>query len=132
MNQQHYEYVQEQLRNAAAGPQSQYAGKSGIYAIYCDDKIVYIGKSTNLLTRFIAHQAHIFCPYADEYNRPKYRELRRALSLGHDIKIEVLIYCSKQELNKHEREQILKYLPALNTQIPNAATWYNKHIAQIC
>lgn len=134
MTTEHKEYIDSCYEQVSKETKERLEGKSGIYAIYCNDEIVYIGKSTDLLKRFIAHKAHIFCPFADEYNRPKYKELRRAIDNGFNIRLDMLEECGDGELGLREAVLIQKYVPALNTQIPE---FYNnsyrkKRISKIC
>lgn len=116
-----------------------YDRKPGIYGIYCDNNLVYVGKSTNLLNRWLIHKTHTLCNYATEYNRPMYRELRRAINLGHTIDIKALEVCdvniSKQELKEKEEKRIAATTPPLNTLIPRmdgSGRSYKKEVSPIC
>lgn len=58
---------------------AKYENKVGIYAITCNDNIVYVGKSTNLFNRFVAHEMNAMEPTERDYHTKKYTELREAV-----------------------------------------------------
>lgn len=118
MTEKHKKMIDELYNNTPAEVKEKYDKKSGIYGIFCDEELVYIGKSTNLLNRWIAHKCHTFCDESKEYNRPIYKELRRAYSLGHKINIRLIEYCEVADLEKEEAKYIYGYRPKLNTLIP--------------
>lgn len=124
MTENHYNLVQQYYEETPQETKDQYEGKSGIYGIYCDNRLVYIGKSADLLKRFIAHKANTFCDESPEYNSKKYVEMREACLKGHSIQIQVLEYCDKADLSSREDFYIEHYQPALNTIIPNG---YGRH-----
>lgn len=84
----------------------------GIYGIWIEDELVYIGKSKNMLDRIVTHIRHILKPREKEEN--KYKELREAAAL----KFDVLLYVRVEELNQKEAELIWKHKPRLNTVYP--------------
>lgn len=133
MTEKHRKMIDELYAQTTDEVKEKYDKRSGIYGIYCDDKLVYIGKSTNLLNRWIAHKCHVYCEESKEYNRPIYRELRRALQEGHTIQAQLIEYCETWELEDKEDEYIIKYYPALNTMVkaPNG-NHYKKAIKKIC
>lgn len=104
------------------------AGKyehAGIYCIKIDDKIVYIGKSANMLWRIAEHYAHI-----QMGTEKKYRIMAEARRKGHNISFDVLYYAKSKghtnqlaEIGEKEGEYIRKHKPILNTQIPKAEDW---------
>lgn len=96
---------------------AKYEGKQGIYAIICNDNIVYVGKSTDLFKRFVAHEMNAFEPTERDYNTIKYRELREAALAGNKISFTVLEYTT--DLDNREAYWIDKYYPALNKMIPS-------------
>ena len=100
-----------------AGADRKYSA-SGIYCIKIDDKIAYIGKSTNMYNRIASHIEHIEEPLSKEFNGKKYKLLRQARYSNHKIGFDVLLYCKEEDLTAAEGEYIRKYLPPLNTQIP--------------
>ena len=59
---------------------------AGIYCIKIDDKIVYIGKSANMLRRIAQHYAGI-----KKGTEKKYRIISEAERKGHPISFDVLI-----------------------------------------
>lgn len=126
MTENHYNLVQQYYAETPQETKDKYEGKSGIYGIYCDGKLVYVGKSTDLLKRFIAHKANTFCSESKEYNSRKYTELRNAAAKGYHIHLEPLEYCGKDVLNSREDFYIGQYQPALNTIIPNGFGGHTK------
>lgn len=97
---------------------------AGIYAILLDGKIVYIGKSLNMLQRMAQHYTQIAAP-----KEHKYKILAEATRHGHTIRFTVMYYATpnaqttKNEIGEKEGELIRKHLPPLNYQIPTAANW---------
>lgn len=96
-------------------------GYAGVYGIYIDDQLVYIGKSTNMLGRIANHI------YQIEFDRKsnKYKVLRQAKNSGHTVRFDVMYYSQYFELEDQEKdigekegEFIRRYLPILNYQIP--------------
>lgn len=133
MTTKHKEMIDEMYSACNQEQKEKYDKKVGVYALYCDDNLVYVGKSTNLLNRWIAHKCHVMCDESKEYNRPMYQELRRAMNLGHAITANLLEYCDIDNLETKEDEYIAKYLPALNTMIPKAGGGHTKKpISKIC
>lgn len=119
MTQALYDLIQEENKKVTQESKDKYQGKAGIYGIYCEDELIYIGKSTDMLKRFIAHKTNTICSESNEYNRPMYMEMRRALNAGLNIHCEELEFCTKEELNSKEDYYIGLHLPPLNTIIPN-------------
>ena len=69
---------------------------AGIYCIKIDDKIVYIGKSSNMLRRVAQHYAGIRMG-----TEKKYRIIQEAQRKGHSINFDVLYYTkSKGSINR--------------------------------
>ena len=100
--------------------------RAGIYCIKVDENIVYIGKSKNMLWRVASHYVGI-----QTESEKKYRILAEAKRKGHQIGFDVLYYakCScrrdiDEEIGNKEGEYIRKYVPILNTQIPNKKDWH--------
>lgn len=90
---------------------------AGIYCIKVDEKIVYIGKSANMLRRIASHYAHI-----QMGTEKKYRILDEARRKGHPITFDVLYYAQSKgitdrltEIGEKEGEYIRQYQPILNT-----------------
>ena len=90
---------------------------AGIYCIKIDDKIVYVGKSGNMLRRIAAYYVHI-----QMETETKYRILSEARRKGHSIGFDVLYYAESEryadriaELGEKEGEYIRLYDPILNT-----------------
>ena len=99
---------------------------AGIYCIYIDDKLVYIGKSHNMLKRVSQHYVGI-----KTQSERKYRIIAEAQRKGHSVEFNVLYYAKEQsyqaiaeEIGEKEGEYIRKYKPILNTQIPKAEDWH--------
>ena len=100
--------------------------RAGIYCIKIDSRIVYIGKSRNMLTRIANHYANIKIG-----KERKYRILAEAQRKGHSINFDVLYYAAargssaiEQESGEKEGEYIRQYQPVLNTQIPKEEDWH--------
>ena len=103
---------------------------AGIYQIYIDDILVYIGKAHNLLERIAEHIAEI--KYVDSKSANKYKVLAQAQRTGHQITFDVLYYSPFTSGNEmlddigfNEGKYIRKYLPFLNTQIPKQENYHN-------
>lgn len=86
-------------------------------------KLLYIGKSKNMLKRISAHLAHILYPYCKESYSHKYNILRQIETIEFDVLSYNLLL-----LDETEGEYIRKYKPPLNTQIPKpeGGYWVNK------
>lgn len=100
--------------------------RAGIYCIKIDSRIVYIGKSRNMLTRIANHYANIKIG-----KERKYRILAEVQRMGHSINFDVLYYAAargssaiEQEIGEKEGEYIRQYQPVLNTQIPKEEDWH--------
>lgn len=103
---------------------------AGIYQIYIDDILVYIGKAHNLIERISEHIAEI--RYVDSKSANKYKVLAQAQRTGHQITFDVLYYSPftigndmLDDIGYREGEYIRKYLPFLNTQIPKQENYHN-------
>ena len=99
---------------------------AGIYCIKVNEKIVYIGKSGNMLRRIAQHYAGI-----QRQTEKKYAVLAEARRRGHNINFDVLYYAKSTryadklaEIGEKEGEFIRKYQPILNTQIPKEDDWH--------
>ena len=99
---------------------------AGIYCIKVDEKIVYIGKSGNMLRRIAQHYVGI-----QRQTEKKYAVLSEARRRGHNINFDVLYYAKSTryadkltEIGEKEGEFIRKYQPILNTQIPKEDDWH--------
>lgn len=106
---------------------------AGIYCIKVDDKIVYIGKSGNMLRRVAQHYAGI-----KQGTEKKYRIISEAERKGHPITFDVLYYAKScryadklAEIGEKEGEYIRHYQPILNTQIPKAENWQTWDIKEV-
>ena len=106
---------------------------AGIYCIKIDDKIVYIGKSANMLRRISQHYAGI-----KQGTEKKYRIISEVERKGHPITFDVLYYAKSRryadklaEIGEKEGEYIRRYTPILNTQIPKAENWETWDINEV-
>ena len=109
----------------------------GIYRISIRDRIVYIGKSKNMLYRLAEHFVGMKLP-----KEHKYRILAEAKRRGYKVNFDK-IYDARsalpseieEEIGQAEGEFIRRYRPALNTQIPKESDWrkydYNAAAATI-
>ena len=98
---------------------------AGIYCIKIDDKIVYIGKSHNMLKRVAQHYVAI-----KTQAKRKYRILAEAQRKGHSKNFDVLYDAKRkrydditEEIGQKEGEYIRQYKPVLNPQIPKIEKW---------
>ena len=98
----------------------------GIYGIYIDDELVYIGSSSSLYDRVRNHCYQMYLK--DGYDDSKYIELHKSLIEGRNISFKVIDDNITEE-NRYEVEYqyIEKYKPVLNTigtirQTPYTAT----------
>ena len=99
--------------------------RPGIYGIYLEDKLVYIGKSKNMLRRWAQHMEEIEYKGATTV---KYDVLRQAMKLGYQISFKELILIKEEEkrtdkLDILEGEMIRKHLPPLNQKVPTEENW---------
>lgn len=94
-------------------PVVKYSGV-GIYSIGIKDKIVYVGKSKDMLNRICNHIQHI----KDETEGHKYELLHGIQNRGYTIKFDVLEYCNESNLDENEIYWINEIKPYLNTQFP--------------
>lgn len=95
--------------------------KPGVYSISIAGKLVYIGKSLNMLERIANHIAHIEYPQKTH----KYQILNQAKQEGYEIQFDVVYYSQQEDKSEIEKEigneegrLIRQYRPALNYQIP--------------
>ena len=93
---------------------------AGIYSISIEGRLVYIGKSTNMLQRIASHLIAI-----QRETNHKYSILREANENHYQIQFDVMYYTKrkreeaiKNDIGKREGYLIRKHKPALNYQIP--------------
>lgn len=98
---------------------------AGIYSISIDDKLVYIGKSHNMLKRLAQHMVGIKLE-----TEKKYMILEEKKRGGCSINFDVMYYAKgedydsiDEEIGMREGELIREYMPPLNTQIPDKDNW---------
>ena len=98
---------------------------AGIYSISIDDKLVYIGKSHNMLKRIAQHIVEI-----NREKGKKYIILAKNKRLGHSINFDVMYYATNseydaitEEIGEKEGELIREFMPMLNTHIPDKDNW---------
>lgn len=98
---------------------------AGIYCIKIKNKIVYVGKSANMLRRIAQHYVGI-----KTGSERKYRVMAEAQAKGYRIDFDVLYYARSKgkvnqfaEIGKQEGYFIRKYMPLLNSQIPDEEDW---------
>ena len=106
----------------------------GIYCIKLDGRIVYIGKSENMLERIAAHYVGI--KTGSELKYQIIKEVRQRL--GCTIQFDVLYYAEAEkrediveEIGKKEGELIRQFRPLLNTQIPKEDNWRKWDVEKI-
>lgn len=97
----------------------------GVYVIYIDESMAYIGKSKEMKQRIANHLFHINHPELKEGKAHKYEILRQAINNGHQINFNFLARNIKDdELGWIEGELIRGYKPPLNYQIPREDNWH--------
>ncbi len=88
----------------------------GIYGIYSNDKLIYIGKSTQMEQRWQSHSAKIISGhFAQNDGMRRQATLRCLWENGFIISFKVLKVCKPDELSQLEQQYIQKYQPLLNT-----------------
>ena len=111
------------LRRNGLSPKYEYPG---IYCIKLNERVVYIGKSLNMLERIAEHYVGI-----NTGSERKYRIIWEvSQKLNCPVAFDVLYYAQKtnsedviDEIGQKEGELIRQYRPLLNTQIPQAEDW---------
>lgn len=96
---------------------NKYFGKAGVYGIYINGHLVYIGESSNILRRWVDHKFNTLYNFKQkEYQEGKYRVLREAYKAGLTITCNVLELCEndKKVLRAREAVWIREYNPILN------------------
>lgn len=90
-------------------------------------RLVYIGKSSNILHRMAEHYAKIYYPTGAEY---KYTILNEACKRKVRIRFHILYRAKSkdkqqliEEIGEQEGTFIRRYHPVLNTQIPYEDNW---------
>lgn len=122
-NNTYLDNMYQSLKRKGLAAQFEYAG---VYGIWIDNRLVYIGKSQNMLMRMAQHYAAM-----SKRNEKKYQILDEARKRGCRIRFNVLHYAREtekaaiaEEIGQKEGEFIRKYLPPLNTWVPQAEDWH--------
>ena len=125
-----YEEVPQEIK-------SEWENKSGIYALVRTDKdwhkdptaILYVGKSTNFVERWISHKTNALCPQAREYWFTMYDRMRETKASGIPMAFAVLEECSPAFLDDREYFYLRKYRPPFNYRLPcfdKELGWYKR------
>lgn len=119
------EYEERTAANILTIVNKGYKDKYDHYGIYCikvDGKIVYVGKSRNMLKRIAQHMTDI------EYNEDKnmYVVLRE-LKIDHSISFDTLLVTKEDddEMGFAEARAIRHYQPCLNIQYPKLDNYHS-------
>ena len=99
---------------------------SGVYSISINNKIVYVGKSMNILHRIAEHWASMTNPKENKY-KVLAEAKRRKMIVSFDV-----LYSAKsniktdieEEIGEREGYYIRKLMPSLNYQIPKEDDWH--------
>ena len=83
--------------------------RCGVYGIYIDDKLVYIGQSKDVWFRANAHRHCILCDQGSWY--PLAREFHER---GHNITLKMLKVVESKDLRSKEKEYITQLQPLFN------------------
>ena len=96
--------------------------RPGIYSISIAGRLVYIGKSLDMLTRVAQHMAEIEFPQKQH----KYQILAKAREQGYSIDFDVMCYGeTEDDIGRAEARLIRKYRPLLNYQIPKEDNYHS-------
>lgn len=112
-------------------------GHSGIYALVRTDKdyetdpsaILYIGKSTNFVERWISHKTNALCPQARENWFTMYERMRETREAKIPMSFVVLEECGLGCLDDRECFYLRKYKPPFNYRLPSFDSndiWYKR------
>lgn len=117
------EFILKQLEQQ--GLQDKYQ-RPGIYSISIAGRLVYIGKSLDMLTRLASHMAEIEFPQKQH----KYQVLAKAREQGYSIDFNVMYYSETEgdvedDIGRAEARLIRKYRPPLNYQIPKKDNYHS-------
>lgn len=101
---------------------------AGVYSITIAGRLVYIGKSRDMLYRLAQHIFYTNNPYCSKSH--KYKILHLAQFMGYDIQFNTLYIASTSgnvddEIGNKEGELIRQYLPPLNYQIPKEEDYHS-------
>lgn len=88
---------------------------SGIYGIFINKYLMYIGQSTNLFKRFKEHISFIKVPN----NEIKYKYLNKYYNKQYNIEFSIAEFCTEELLKERESYYINTLLPFLNTEVPS-------------
>ena len=91
--------------------------KIGVYGIYCNGSLVYVGKSKNMFHRMCSHMMNTFQPTERDYNSKKYVELRKAAFAGAKIEFRIIQETDLAALGDRQQFWIMKERPPLNTVV---------------
>lgn len=95
----------------------------GVYGIWIEDRLVYIGKSKYMLQRVCQHMMEIDRQVNKQAN--KYKVLRAARMKGLQVRFDVMLYEEDEERRGYmEGVLIRQYAPELNYQIPREEDWH--------
>ena len=122
-NNTHLDNMYQSLKRKGLAAQFEHAG---VYGIWIDSHLVYIGKSQNMLMRMAQHYVGM-----SKRSEKKYQILDEARKRGCRIRFIVMHYARAaekaaiaEEIGQKERELIRKYMPPLNTWVPQAEDWH--------
>ena len=107
-----------------------YDQKMGIYSMAINGKIVYIGKSTNILHRIASH---MFLTQNLQFTKShKYKIFNQCLQQGIDIQFDIMCQCADEdELGYVEGRLIREHMPILNYQIPKPENYHSYTVNRI-
>lgn len=107
----------EMLEEVSPELKNEYWNTAGVYAIYIEDELVYVGESSSLLNRWIAHKLNTLYDFGQkDYKEDKYKIFREAYNLGLKVHCQPLEICENDKyiLRNKENEWIQKLNPLLN------------------
>ena len=88
---------------------------SGVYGIYDNDKVLYVGQSVGINGRFKSHRHCIKCPKSVEKHAPESINLYNNLRSHSNVSIRIIEECSREVLLQREQHYIDTLKPLYNT-----------------
>ena len=88
---------------------------SGVYGIYDNDKVLYVGQSVGINGRFKSHRHCIKCPKSVEKHAPESINLYNNIRSHINVSIRIIEECSREVLLQREQHYIDTLKPLYNT-----------------
>lgn len=116
-------YIDAEMAKLNQEQRDKYEHRAGIYALYRTDtgELLYIGKSQNLILRWISHRCNAHVKTAREYNAILYQRMRETEAAGIPMAFKVLEYCdgmTKEEMSEKEDDWLWANRTPFNYTFP--------------